>query len=548
MLKFVVNEIVSGSQNLNNIILYISSFGIYSIVVTNLNGYLINYFNPEALNHIQEEMQKEIFEKVSKIDLCSIENPEFYDKYVKALSEIDRRANDVVNSIIEIFSGLIVIISIITIISTLDPIFIIFSLITVVPSLYLTKKTNNAIYDSRMANTSCNRKMEYIKRIYYLPKFSKEIRIFPLNELFFKKYEDASNDRAKNISKYGKKIYKINFLSITIRMSVNISMLLYLSNRIMKGYLGIGDFMALINAVSNLSIYITQLLKAIPNLQNNSMYIENLRDIFNYKPNIESMGSKSSDKLANLEFKHVKFSYNEKDKFMLNNININLKIGSKIAIVGLNGAGKTTLIKLILKLYQANSGVIKLGDINYKEWETEKLRKKIAIVFQDYEIYAISIAENILLRPVECEEDEKKVWEALKYANLDEKVRKLPNSIYTSVTKEFDANGIMFSGGELQKLAIARAAASDAEIIIMDEPSSALDPIAERSIFESMINICKNKTVIFITHRLSTISYADCIYHIKNGEIIECGTHKELMNKKGQYFKMYTTQAQNYIN
>jgi len=548
MLKFVVDEIVSGSHNINNILLYIFSFGIYSIIITNLNAYLLNYFNPKVLNHIQEKMQKEILEKVSKIDLCSIENPEFYDKYLKATSEIDRLASDVVNSIIETFSGLVVIISIVTVISTLDPIFIIFSLITVAPSLHFTKKVNKAVFDRRMSNTNCNRKMEYIKRIYYLPKFSKEIRIFSLNELFFKKYEDASNDRYKNISKYGNKISKLSMFNNTMRLSTTICMLLYLSNQIVKGYLSAGDFMALINAVSNLTMYITQLFKAIPNFHNNSMYIENLMDLFNYKPNIEGMGCKSSKILTNLEFRNVNFSYNKSDKFRLNNININFKNGSKTAIVGLNGAGKTTLIKLVLKLYQTDSGDITFGNINYNDWETDKLRKKIAIVFQDFENYAVTIAENILLRPIKSVDDVKIVWDALKSANLDEKVRKLPNTIYTNVTKEFDENGIIFSGGELQKLAIARAAVSDAEIIIMDEPSSALDPISERNMFESMINICKNKTVIFVTHRLSTISYADYIYYIENGEIVEHGTHKVLMNKKGNYFDMYITQAKNYIN
>lgn len=546
MLKYIVDELANGSYSMGNIVLCISLFGIYSTVITNFNGYLSNYYNPKSLNYIQEKMQKEVFEKVSKIDLGSIENPKFYDKYIRASSEIDKRANSVVNSVIETFSGLVVIMSIITVISTLDQIFILFSIISVIPSLYFAKLINKEVYDVRMSNISCNRKMEYIKRIYYLPAFSNEIRVFPLNKLFFKKYDYASNDREKNISKYGKRVFKLNAINSTFRMIMTSSMLIYLSNRIMKGYLGIGDFMALINAVSNLSIYIKQIFNTIPSFQNNSMYIENLMDLFKYIPKIEGMGYKSSEILKNLEFKNVNFSYDKSDRFMLKNINMNFKKNSKTAIVGMNGAGKTTLIKLILKLYQADSGEIILGDINYNDWETAKLRKNISIVFQDFENYAVTIAENILLRSINSIDDEKIVWDALKSANLDEKVRKLPNTIYTNVTKEFEENGVIFSGGELQKLAIARAAASDSEIIIMDEPSSALDPISEYNIFESMINICKSKTVIFVTHRLSTISYADYIYHIENGEIIDHGTHSELMDRKGNYFEMYIAQAKNH--
>jgi ATP-binding cassette subfamily B protein len=233
---------------------------------------------------------------------------------------------------------------------------------------------------------------------------------------------------------------------------------------------------------------------------------------------------------------------------LLTAANVNMKIpeGKKVAIVGTNGAGKSTVMKLLLRLYDPVSGIIYYKGQDYKTLDAEELRQKFSVVFQDFQQYALTIAENILMREAEGEDDVKRVWDAIDVAGLRARVQRLPQGIYTTLTKEFDDGGVVFSGGELQKLSIARAYAQDSEILIMDEPTSSLDAIAEDEIIKHMLKLCGDKTVIFISHKLSLATYADYIYVMDDARVIEEGTHKQLLDKNGKYAQMYATQAKNY--
>ena len=251
--------------------------------------------------------------------------------------------------------------------------------------------------------------------------------------------------------------------------------------------------------------------------------------------------------IEGIEFKKVSFSYNEKKA--INNISLKINKNEKIAIVGENGAGKTTFIKLLLRLYDPTEGEILLNNIDYKEYNSSDIRNQFVTVFQDYQIYALSIAENILLRKCNNSDDEKIVIDALKKVGLYDKVMQLEKGIRTICTTEFDKDGIEFSGGEKQKFVIARIFASNAPILLLDEPNSALDPIAERHIFDEIFNYSINKTLIFISHRFSTTILSDKIYLFSNGEIIEQGSHHELMSiQNGKYKEMFNTQAFEYLN
>ena len=221
--------------------------------------------------------------------------------------------------------------------------------------------------------------------------------------------------------------------------------------------------------------------------------------------------------------------------------------GEKIAIVGINGAGKTTLVKLLLRLYDVDEGNITINDQDYKQINTKSLREKVGAVFQNIEVYAVTIAENVLLREVKGQEDIDLVNKALEFSGLYEYVYSLPDNINTKVTREFHRQGIIFSGGQMQKLAIARGYAQDYQLFILDEPSSALDPIAEAKVYNNMLELGKNKTMIFISHRLTTTVNADKIYLFENGAILEQGTHEQLMDLNGQYKKMFESQAIKYL-
>lgn len=213
--------------------------------------------------------------------------------------------------------------------------------------------------------------------------------------------------------------------------------------------------------------------------------------------------------------------------------------------MGVNGAGKSTLVKLILRFYDASSGQILYNGVDIKEYELSSLRNAFATVFQDYKNFAISVFENVMCR--ECDENDKKIAEkALEQSGAWSKVSTLKYGGDTSLTREFDENGAGLSGGENQKVSTARLFAKDFEIAVLDEPSSALDPIAEYKMYENLIDVTKGKTVIFISHRLSSAVLSDNIIVLSNGKIIEQGSHNELMKNGGEYEKMFTLQASNY--
>ena len=242
----------------------------------------------------------------------------------------------------------------------------------------------------------------------------------------------------------------------------------------------------------------------------------------------------------------MEFTYNGNEKPTINGISMSIKKGEKIALVGYNGAGKTTLIKLILRLYDPTKGEISFGDNNLKEYPLKNYREKFGVLFQDFEIVAASIAQNISMSDEDF--DREKADAVLKKVAFSEKFQSLPDGYETQLTKEFSDNGVNLSGGEAQKLALARVLYSSADVIILDEPSSALDPIAEYELNKAVTELSGDKTVIIISHRLSTTRFVDKIYMLESGKIIEQGDHNALLRQKGKYAEMFKAQAEKYVS
>jgi ATP-binding cassette subfamily B protein len=277
-----------------------------------------------------------------------------------------------------------------------------------------------------------------------------------------------------------------------------------------------------------------------------SLFVDKILKFLETEPKIVSEQNRPTpESPSEIELRNVSFGYNEKDVYILKNINMKINPYSKIAIVGYNGAGKTTLIKLIMRLYDPCEGEILLDGVNIKEYAVNDYRRKIGTVFQDFKIFAATVKENVVL---DCSNNinDDSVINALEKSGFSERLQTLPNALETNLTTEFEEDGVNLSGGEGQKLAIARVFYSDANLIILDEPSSALDPIAEYHINRSMLTASENKTVLFISHRLSTTRIADRIYMLENGEIIEEGGHSELLEFGGKYAEMWRVQAGQY--
>jgi ATP-binding cassette subfamily B protein len=305
----------------------------------------------------------------------------------------------------------------------------------------------------------------------------------------------------------------------------------------------------LYEASSSLKSNLQRLSDLLPKLQQNSLYIEKLRTFLEYEPLIKDQPNAIDVpmKPASLEFKNVSFAYNEHSGQILKNISFTIKPYEKIAFVGYNGAGKTTLTKLLMRLYDVSDGEIRLNNINIKDYKLEPYRSSFGSVFQDYQLFAATIGENVVM---DCFmlDNEAAILQALEDSGFNTRLSTMQDGLYTPLTREFEQDGINLSGGEAQKVAIARVFAKSCQTIILDEPSSALDPISEYNLNKTMLEAAKDKTVIFISHRLSSTKLADRIYMLENGEIIEQGSHDELMTLSGKYCEMFNLQAEKYLN
>lgn len=288
---------------------------------------------------------------------------------------------------------------------------------------------------------------------------------------------------------------------------------------------------------------------------NNSIYIIKLAwqmcpgRVLSYESKIKETqdGLLPEKPVKSIELSNISFTYSGQIEPTIKAMSIQINEKEKIALVGHNGAGKTTLIKLLMRLYDPDSGVIRMNGININDFNVKRYREMFGTAFQDYQVFSMTVAENILMREPKNKADYELVKIALERSGALEKIMSLQYGMDTVLTKEFDENGAVLSGGELQKIAVARVFAKEFEVAVFDEPSSALDPIAEYRLYESMMESCRDKAVVFISHRLSTAVLADRIYMLEHGKVIEEGTHQQLMQNGGKYAEMFNKQAEKYV-
>jgi ATP-binding cassette subfamily B protein len=277
-----------------------------------------------------------------------------------------------------------------------------------------------------------------------------------------------------------------------------------------------------------------------------ALYIEDVRYFLAYEPTIKEDPTAPEAESGDVEFKNVSFKYEGAERESLRDINFRIADGERIALVGRNGSGKTTLVKLLLRLYDPTEGEVTLNGKSAKDYRLSSWRALFGSVFQDFKLFSLSVKENVVLR-LPRDGDDETVTEALKESGAWKKIETLERGIESTMTREFDDEGVNLSIGEQQKVSLARIFAEKTPFVVLDEPSSALDPIAEYEMYKNMMEACENCGMIFISHRLSSAVMADRIYMLENGEVIEVGTHGELMAKNGKYADMFRKQAENYV-
>lgn len=541
-------ELVTKGSKFNEVLKFIILIITIKIILVILGSLYYGYIRTRGRNIWVKKIQSVIYKKASQIDISYFDDPKLYDKFSRALKQSDIKTIDCFESIISLTSAMCAVITLIIYIASTVPILFAFTLITAILSFisyYIINKLRYKVYKETEVN---EREMNYISRTFYLEKNSYDIKTTNIANLLLQKREKTYQDYDKKYRKIEKKTIFIRMFEDGIYQIVtNFITYSYLMYQVYKGIISVGEFTALSASIYKFINRFYNFSRNISSLGDKFLYVQDFLWLMNYQPNIEQIKKKHSDfNFESLEFKNIYFKYANKDNYALNNVNIKINKGEKIAIIGYNGAGKTTLTKLLLKLYNPEQGNIYINNINYEDLSANDVRDKSSIILQNFQIYSASVLENILMREKQYIDDEEIAINALKKVGLYDKINALPNGINTILTKEFSNDGIELSGGERQKLAIARVFASPAPIAILDEPTSALDPYSEKEINDDLIKMADNKTIIIISHRLSTIVNVDRIYVMKDGKIEESGTHNELMNIKGIYYTMFTAQAELY--
>ena len=547
--QYALNALQEGKE-LRIILITLGCMFGYSVLYMLFESISSCYFElkyPKVEAYIQNLLQK----KAVEVDLACFESSAFYDTYVKATSEATNRAYTVMNNILDVIWITINVVAVGTLIITIDPIFLLLAFLPFLCTLLIGKKRNRLKYDYNMRNKEVARQRDYVRRTFYLNDFSKEMRLTEMWKVMYKRMHSSISEMKEIVNKYGYKMmffrYLFDFIFDVVVHSGTIVLAAF-KTLVAKNML-LGDCFVVINSISNIAGSVNYMGDVFFKLDENSLYVDNLRDFLEYEVHIaEDENAPVVPSFQKLELKNMTFGYEGQENPALSNVNLTVSVGEKIAIVGHNGAGKTTLIKLLQRLYDPSEGEILINGENIKNYRLSSYRNLFGTVFQDYRLFATTVAENVMLRGDITDEDRATVKDALERSGIYSKIESLSNGVDSNVTREFDNEGAMFSGGEAQKISIARIFAGKQEIVIMDEPTSALDPIAEQEMYRNMFEACEGKTVIFISHRLSSATMADRVYMFENGEIIEQGTHSELLAMNAKYADMWHKQADNYAD
>ncbi|MCD7873387.1 MAG: ABC transporter ATP-binding protein/permease [Clostridiales bacterium] len=515
-------------------------------IINEIISVLSDYKSLVGQKKIYKSLNNIIFEKAAAVDISCYEDPAFYDKYQRA-SEIITNGyfyafayhfSNLIGSFISFFS-------VIGIVASIDPAYLIF-LCPVIFVFAVEVVKSRVVYKRDFKMTQNNRVKAYAQRTLFLKDFSKDIHTSNIFAVIKGRFDKAVSRNIEILKKYGAKLFAFSMLSsflgefIPVAGTYAFAAYQFIFTKTLK----VSGFSVVLSSINSVREAAFGIADSFSELSASALYFQNLHEFFDYESKVIS-GNKKAEDFESIEFKNVYFKYPAAKNYSLKNVNIKINKGETAAVVGVNGAGKTTFVKLLLRFYDVSGGEILYNGTNIKEYELESLRSNFATVFQDYKNFALSVYENIMCR--ECTEKDKIIAnDALKKSGALEKINSLPNGADTVLTREFDEKGAGLSGGEAQKTAVARMFAKDFSVAILDEPSSALDPIAEYNMYENLIQATKNKTVIYISHRLSSAVLSDIIFVLENGTVIESGNHKELTETGGKYAKMFAMQASGY--
>lgn len=545
--KFLIDELL-GQRRIEIILMTLIGFFLLSSVVNYSIAWLRCAYSPRVTK-IRTDYITMISDKIMKMDFKNTEDPEVLNKIKSVMNAVmsnNTGVEGVYHTLLGLFGRLTAFIGYISIVLFLSPWILLFLIINVLISYALTMRVKKYEYSQKEKAADKDRRTFYVFDTMYDFAYGKDIRIYDLKNILidkFKKFRGERIDISNDVQEKQLKVKIVDVILLVIRECVVYGYLIY--NVLFTG-MGIGDFTMYFSTINGFGDWMKGILDDLANIKAQNMYLDDMREFLEIKSeNKEKTRDIPIDSSYEIEFKNVSFKYPKTDKYIYKNLSLKIKKGQRLAIVGINGAGKTTFVKLLCRLYEPTSGEILINGVNIKDFSKEEYYKILSVVFQDIKTFAFTVAENVSLENLE-DVDREKVLHCIEKAGVGDKINSLQKGIDTSLLKILDGEGVELSGGENQKLALARALYKNGKIVILDEPTSALDAVAEYNIYKGFDELIGDKTAIYISHRLASTKFCDVIAFFENGEIVEYGTHEELLKKNGKYSDMFNIQAQYY--
>lgn len=550
--KLIIDEVVllvntQGQHTSEDLWLWVSVEFALAVVLDILNR-LINLNDTLLGDLFANKTSVQIIEHAAKLDLYQFENPTFYDKLEKARQQTGGRTYMMTQVLAQLQS--IISFAMLGVgLAIFSPWLILVLLIAAVPSFISESRFNTLKYSLTTAWTPQRRELDYIRYMGASDSTAKELKIFGLSDFLSQRFAKLSREFYEANRKLSIRSAFWGGLLYLLSTGVYYGAYIYIIISTVHGAITLGDLTFLAGSFDRMRSAFQTIMNRFADISSRALYLQDFFDFFDLKPAIIS--DNSSKKVPKpiqrgFTFENVSFKYPDKDSYSLKNISFHLKVGEKIALVGENGAGKTTLVKLLARLYEPTEGRILLDGVDLREYDIEDLRSQIGIIFQDYVKFALKVSENIAVGNIKEINNLELIKEAAQKSLADTVIKKFPEGYEQMLARRFKG-GVEMSGGEWQKIALARAYMRDAQLVILDEPTASLDARAEHEVFLRFSALITGKMAVLISHRFSTVRMADRILFLEHGELKEIGSHEELMQLNGKYADLFKLQAKGYI-
>ena len=526
-------------------------------ILNSIVGTLKNTVTRIAGELVVRTVKLEIMHKAKELDLCSFDLPAFYEKLENANREAGMRPIQILSSTFSMVSNIITLISFVVILAAELWWAALVMVAVSVPSAIINFYYRRKHFQYMRRRSKDRRQMNYYSDLMVNKDMVKEIRMFDLSDTFIGRYRETFDRYFAGIRALIMRENMWHVIITVVSSVVNCGFYAWFAYRVVTGGYQIGTYSLYTGALGQIAGQVGALIGISATIYEGTLFIDNLTSFLKEEPTVvpvlpEERKDEGPLKVAHgqahtIEFRHVSFIYPGTERKVLDDVNLVIRPGETLVLVGLNGAGKTTLLKLLTRLYDPTEGVILLDGEDIRAYDVKDLYSMYGIIFQDFGKYAVSVTENIHFGDIRKELKEEEIRHAAEEADATDYIGHLPGGFNTPLMRIFEEEGIELSIGQWQKLAIARAFYSDSDVLILDEPTASLDPMAEQEIFNQFDRLRADKTTIFVSHRLSSATVASKIAVLEYGKLIEEGDHRTLMAKRGRYYELFSTQAKRYV-